>query len=109
MRGNAGLWGALQELQGALYVLLWEGVKMWDWFFQGMGPQCLLGQGSCCCPFQLEAPRPAEGRRRKKISVTLGFSDLFAAGLSEDGMGKKVSVFKLEAGSVQAETLWGAI
>lgn len=53
----------------------------------------LPGQGSCCCPFQLWAPRPAEDRRGEKISVTLGFSVPFAAGLSEGGMGKGVKRF----------------
>lgn len=63
---------------------------MWDQLSQGMGPQCISGQGSCRCPFQTGAPRTAGDRSGEKISVTLGFGGPFAAGLSEGGMGKGV-------------------
>lgn len=76
-----------------LCVLLWGGAGMWDQLSQGTGPWCSSGQVSCCCPFQLGAPRPAADRRGEKICVTLGFSVLFAVGWSEGGMGKEVKRF----------------
>jgi len=100
-RGAAGLWGAL-------CVLPWGGEGMRDWVSQDVAPPCLSGQGSCRCPSQLWAPRPAEDRSQEKISVTLGFSGPFAASLSEGGeRGQKVSIFKLEMGSVETETFSG--